>query len=422
MLSAGIAGFLLIISLLTFWRAHGLEARELGVLTGGVDALTAGWQAKGVPEAERVVNIIISDAEPEMGPFVTPADPGLLDRAIAWFRRSIWGGKPQAQTPTAFARAVADETSAVVWTHEGFSTVSEEAMSREVMKAVVKAHDMGAEINIVTQGVSVGPVLAGLKRLEGVERGGVKVGVNKVLIVGIDPPRLKRIPSIASYDFTRLGNVIELANIWSPDGSGGARLRVYGAKMKGEEYEVANLWPVLNAPGVGLERLLDIIKELVTRVEALEKAVGRLADAATATARVKAAADAAQAEAAKQAVMVKSHEGSYRPKEASGDSLSMITGGKGYSEGAKKASASAIMPEQSNSSGELSERKFAKCCADVGGTWRHADDGYYALPRGEGGCCQGARFNSKVESCDNARIKNGQGYAITDARFRCAPQ
>jgi len=59
--SAGVAGFLLIVMLLAFWRAHGLEARELGVLTGGVDALAAGWQSKGVPAAERVVNIIISD-------------------------------------------------------------------------------------------------------------------------------------------------------------------------------------------------------------------------------------------------------------------------------------------------------------------------------------------------------------------------
>ena len=65
-------------------------------------------------------------------------------------------------TPTPLAKAFADKSDAVVWTHEGFS-INDERMTREIAKAVIKAHDAGAELNVVAQGRSAAPVLKALK-------------------------------------------------------------------------------------------------------------------------------------------------------------------------------------------------------------------------------------------------------------------
>lgn len=381
LLSVGIVAYLFIFSLGVFWRVHGLEARELGVLTGGVDTLAAGWQANGVPAVGQALNIILSDAESETDPLVAPAELGSLDRAFVWFNRSIIGGNPRTRWPTTFVKIFSEGPNTVAWTHAGFTTVSEEAMTREVMKAVVKAGSLGAEVNIVAQGVSAGPVLAGLMRLEGAKRGGVKVGVNKVLIVGVDPPRLKWIPAISSYDFTQPGNVMELAHIWSAGGgSGSVRVRVYGARLKGTEYEASDLWPVLNASDSTLGRFLAIIRELAMNAEGFEKSIGRLADAAEQ--REKSAWSVAQAAAAEKTVTVKSHDGRYsrktvaysKPASAPQSSLSFIKM-DGQGEGVRPGGGDERTPSQARSSvsagqkgGGCGDYMNVRCC--VGPTSR----------------------------------------------------
>jgi len=360
-LSAGVAAFLVLGSLMAFWRVHGLEARELGVLTGGVDALSSRWQADRVPALGRVVSLIISDADSGADPFVPAAEPGSLDLTRAWFSRSIVGGGPVAVSPTPFAAAFMVDPNVVAWTHAGFSAVSEEAMLREVMKAMVKAHDAGAEVDIVAQGASAGPVLAALKRLQGVERGGVKVGASKVLVVGQDPLRLRRIADIASYDFTQPGNVIELANIWSPGGLGGARVWAHGAGMKGVEFNAVELWPLRDFSGAGFEQRLFIVRELMMTAPGMEKTLGRLADAAEQRRKTSAAAYSAQAEAAKTAVTVKSHDGFYRQKAAGGDSLSMVKGGGNAGEARTGAQDRPSEPAERRS-GECAEYSHVRCC------------------------------------------------------------
>lgn len=271
-ISIGLAGLLSFIALLGFWRVHGLSQRDLDVLTPEVDKLARGWEAKRVPSRFRVINFIISDADSGPDPFVEPEEPGLWNRAMAWFGRSIVGGNPAAEEPTAFAKSFADDPTAVVWTHEGFSTVSEEAMTREIAKAIIRAHDAGAEVNIVAQGGSAAPVLLAMKSLEGTERGGVKVGANKIVLVGMTWARLKRIPSLKAYDFSNLGNVIELANIWIPQDLfvESVTMQLRSRTRNGTEISLAGLWLELAREGRTIPDVIRIVRQFIGKVESIE--------------------------------------------------------------------------------------------------------------------------------------------------------
>ncbi|MBI5209892.1 MAG: hypothetical protein HY927_07970 [Elusimicrobia bacterium] len=451
LVTIGVAGSFCLMALGGFWRLHGLSQRELGVLTSQVDAMSSGWESKKVPAGNRVVNFVISDAESGPDPFVLPEEPGPLAQAMAWFKRSFVGGSPAAAEPAALAKSLADAPGAIAWTHEGFSVASEEAMTREIAKAIVKAHDAGAEINIVAQGVSASPALKALKSLEGAVRGGQKVGANKVVLVGMNPARLKRIAPVFFMDFKKPGNVLELANIWVPREDFVNKtpvVQLFSRSQNGTEFPAQDLWPMLAGQESAIMNLILIVRELIAKVSAMEAVVAPLAQAAAARAE----------EAQKRAVTMKSHDGHYFQREAATpapsppaaapaappqDSLSMIKGGQEYSEAAAEAAKAAQAakpaanrPGKQEASGDgiarwkEGEKKCASCCADVGGSWRNASyaGGKYGTVEERQdfwGCCRGADWPSNYGSIPSCAA-GGSAYPSDGGcsmdRFRCARQ
>ncbi|MBI5209898.1 MAG: hypothetical protein HY927_08000 [Elusimicrobia bacterium] len=431
LVSGGVAAAFFFGALAGFWRSQQLARRELGVLTGQVDSKVADWESKKVPAGGRVFNFVISDAGSGPDPFVLPEEPGFLAKAMAWLKSGIVGGKPAAAEPTAFAKSFAGLPDTVVWTHEGFSTASEEAMTREIAKAVVKAHDAGAQVNIVTQGVSASPALKALKSLEGAVRGGRKVQANKVVLVGMNPAGLKRIAPVFFMDFTKPGNVLELADIHTQSTMPPATVvQLFGKNHSGTEYGAEDLWPELASQGSAPADLIKIVKDLTSKVESLEQVIGQLAQAASGRAE----------EAKKRAVTMKNLDGYYVRKEGSGpalarpqrrDSMSMIKGGEEYSQSAVEAAAAVKAAEEARAAKAAAdaaareskaadenaraamaavgaalqpakrkepsaddivrwkqeERVCERCCADVGLSWRKAayTGGVPFSPRGPGG-------------------------------------
>ncbi len=294
-LPMGLAGALAAVSLLTFWRVHALSRRDISALTGGVASMAADWEARKVPLSRRVVNLVIADAESEDPYEAVLPQGGLVETASGWVSRSLIGGDAALANPTPFARAVADSTS-LVWCHEGFSTVSRERMAREIAEAVLKANEAGAEVNIVAQGVSAGPALLALISLEATERGGVKVGANKVVLVGLSSSELERLSATAGRGFSKPGNVLEVAAIWAPreDTAKTPMIQLLGAGGKGETETLASVWPEFGSGGQDLGKLIN---GLVARVESLEKIVGLQKQALREAEAKKAADEAALREA-----------------------------------------------------------------------------------------------------------------------------
>lgn len=271
--------FLLVCVSLLGWRVQRLSSRDLAVLTGQMDSLASDWEAKKVPLSSRVVTILLSDASAAADPFLLAPeeDEGVLETAGSWINRNLIGASSRVLMPTELGRAFANSTALVVWTHQGYSAVSEEAISRELEKALLKAHDAGAEINIVAQGVDAAAVLTALKRLEGVKRGGVAVGANRVLLLGMDAPRLKLIPSIAAYDFSKSGNVLELASVWVPRDAyvRTVKMQAFNGKRGGEIITMEQVWPGIVEGNDAVERNLRLLRKCIEGSETLDQVISR---------------------------------------------------------------------------------------------------------------------------------------------------
>ncbi len=308
------------ISGMSLWRATSLMQRELGVLIPQTDSLASGWESAKVPSNGRSVTFLLSDARAALDPFLIAfaPEPGFAEAAGGWAGRNLLGGAAAVETPTALARAYADSTQLIHWTHRGFSAADEKMMARELEKAILKAHDAGAVIDIVASGADAGLVLAALKRVQGLERGGVKVGANKVVFLG----------ARAEKGASKPANVLALAYVWTTGAVGGAvqmqsfdgprvvQMQVFDGPRAGEVLSLDDTWPGLGSDADSVDKALRLIRGLVdspesfdallSRQEALrrdEKAKDRSAEAkeaAAAAARedVKAAA---AADAARQA-------------------------------------------------------------------------------------------------------------------------
>lgn len=284
-----VGGLVASISGLSLWRAKTLVERELGILTPQVDAMASEWEAKKVPLGGRVVTFLLSDARAAFDPFLLkreePAD------ARDWIRANLIGGDPVSRTETALVRAFSDSTQLVAWTHDGFTKVSREAMTRELAKAVIKAHDAGAEINIVALGSDAGPVLEAMKRLRGQERGGQKVGASKVILLGGGTSR------------ERPDNVLELAQVWTTREIGSTILiRVLGGKRDGETLNLEELWPGLSSGADNVDKSLRLLRAFLESPRPLDDQLGerqtlRLAERAEKESAAEARARASRAEA-----------------------------------------------------------------------------------------------------------------------------
>lgn len=424
-----------VLASMIFWRAHVLSSRDIDILTGQVDSLAADWDAKKVPAGKRVVNFIISDSDSGEDPFVEAPDLGQWQRAAAWLGNSVVGGNPVENHLTVFAESFQGDASNLVWVHKGFSTVNEKAMAREVSRAIVKAHDAEAEINFVTQGRSVGPVLKALKGLEGTQRKGVKVGANKVVVVGTSWPKLKRIPSIASYDFSRPGNILELANVWAPSHTPGPRKTVillHTPKYNGTEFPAERLWPLLAEQTSSLKNMILVLRQRLMAVESLEQAVMDLDRMAKEREDKEAADRAALADAEARRKAEESAQREAGAQKAAEDAKIAAE------EAAEKEAEEQASRKKARAAGADELQKLcAKCCSTGGGSWRwptstekitlppprsHSEERQYAQSaQAKWGCCEGAdwplRSNPSCRAADRASHSGngscGGGY------FRC---
>ncbi|MDD5628018.1 MAG: hypothetical protein PHU21_03065 [Elusimicrobia bacterium] len=403
--AVGLAAALVIASLLVFWRARAVEGSELGALAPRMEARAADWDAQKVPAASRVFDLVLSDAGSE--PLLVAEEPGLWGRALAWLSRTL---RPRPAPPSAFAQGFADEPDTLVWTHEGFAAASAGRITRELTKAVVVAHDAGAEVNIVAQGCSAGPVLKALKGLEKVQRKGAQVGVNKVILVGWSEPRLKSVPGLEDYDPKGLGNVLELAFVWVPKQEyvRQAMMQVYSRGREGPKVNLEELYPELAGRSAALADLLPLLRQLVAKVESLERILARQEQSLKeAEAKQSAEQAALAAEAARRAAQ----EAAARDAEAK--RLAQETARK-----EKAAEPAARRPAQRPAAASQGQKQCAQCCADLGGAWVWGDED---LPDSGGfqvkyGCCQGADWPIDWESRAPCRAAADDGYTHG---FRC---
>ncbi|MBI5211354.1 MAG: SUMF1/EgtB/PvdO family nonheme iron enzyme [Elusimicrobia bacterium] len=278
---------LCLLALAGYRRVQALAKRELGVMTGRVDSMAAEWKAKGVPVEGRVVDFVLADAGAGPMAFVVPQAPGTAEAALAWAKRSLLGGPPAVEAPHPFAEAFADDPAAAVWVHDGFAAVSAEAMAAEVAKAVVKARDAGAAVNIVAQGASAVPVLKAVRGLEGAVRGGRPVGVGKLVVVGMSPASLQEMDPVFFREFAKPGNVAESAFLWLPrDPLAMPVVRLFSRGFNGAPLAGQELWPPLASQGSAIQSrdLTLIVKGLVAKAGSLESVIGPLAQAASARA------------------------------------------------------------------------------------------------------------------------------------------
>lgn len=211
--SIGTAGLFCFIALAMFLLVHlrGISTGP-GSMDAQLDELSADWTARNVPMSDRLVTLVLSDAESSGEPLALARLPSAPARLKGWLRRTFLGDS-RAASDSAFARNFSGDRATVLWTQASFPSAEGEAMTRDVRAAIIKAHDAGAELDIVAQGFSAGSALKALQSLDGTTRGGAKVGVNKLVTVGMNWPALD--DADPYFKFARPDDLREWAAIWT---------------------------------------------------------------------------------------------------------------------------------------------------------------------------------------------------------------
>lgn len=284
----------------TFIRSQALSTRDVAVLTPQIGALAADWEAKKTPENGRSVTFLITDVGAAFNPFdAAAADAGSPDAISDWVGRSLIGGDAAVEADTPLIRAFADSRQAARWIHKRYSAVGEKAMSREVEKAILRAHDAGAEINIVAQGADAAPVLSALRRLQGVERGGQKVGANKVILLGVNAGSFKRGRVLAGFDPAKVANVLELAAVSaSKERPDSIQMDLYGGKRAGTSVRLEAVWPAVGVSGHVIENTSKQLRECLESAQSLDELLTRQEAVQQVVNAKKAEEDAVKAQAA----------------------------------------------------------------------------------------------------------------------------
>lgn len=205
-------------------------------LSGKVDAVISGWVANGVGAGSRELTLVIGDAQAGEDVLRLPASDGGEATLLEKLRALVAGNAPRAvDRPNPFTKAFAKKPGAVAWTFDGFSKTQEAAVIDALARNIVKAHDANAVINIVAQGSVGAAVLKSVKTLEGQVRGGVQVGANSVVLLGMDSVSLQRYDPAYFSKVSRPLNVGEWANLSGPKGMdlGEATVEMFSAKFDG---------------------------------------------------------------------------------------------------------------------------------------------------------------------------------------------
>ncbi|MDE2509847.1 MAG: hypothetical protein KGL74_01875 [Elusimicrobia bacterium] len=265
---------------LGLWSARSGTPAEPGVeLTDKLDQLTAAWAANDVPAGDRAVVLVLSDAETSGDPLELADAPSILDRLRGWFRRRILGRSAIAGY-SRFSRAFDADATTISWTQANFPSADDENQIRALMAVVVKAHDAGAELDIVAQGLSAGPALLALQRLDGTVRQGQKVGVNKLVTIGMNSKTLKKLDR--AFQFGKPGNLREWAAICRTDSfQRGTEIGVLDAEKEYARYSAEDLFPEWNGR---LDGLAPLVRHMIVSPNAFRQQLDQRARPAPAPA------------------------------------------------------------------------------------------------------------------------------------------
>jgi hypothetical protein len=423
-----IAGVLVVgISGLALWRAMTLVERQLGVLTGPVDRIAAHWEADKVPFSKRIIRLIISDARSAADPAALSPQPPWSEQIAGWVRSRTIGGRASVDS-SALVIPFLSDPDAVVWTHDGFSTVTPEQMVNEIKMAVLKANAAEAEVDIVAQGASAGAVVRALKDLDGQTLKGEKVGANKVFLVGMNEARLKLTPWASGEDLARPGNVLELAEIYAVNKvPRTTRLELFVPHQAAQAYAMERLWPEVaeaspQAFGLWIQGLLTRTQSLA-QLASSQEAAAQEAEARQAALEVAARqADIqkmAQAAAARQAQTQRLLDEVAQKKAAMWKAVEAPS---------NQATADQLRPQFGDYKYDWAQhdKQWGRCCADLGGSWQRGsyDDNAYrncwdaSSCRAVCGCCDGANYRYSVQSCHDA--PSGCRDRFIRGEFQCA--
>ncbi|MBI3552552.1 MAG: hypothetical protein HY077_08530 [Elusimicrobia bacterium] len=313
-LPVGMVAMVLAVMLFGFWRVASVENSDAALeLSAKVEALAADWAAKNLPMQTRTVVLVISDGAVDADVLSLGADPTTWDRLKVWLGRAYGPRRRAGSVDSRFVKAYSADANTIAWTHEGYATASQKQMTRDITRAILKAHDAGAELDIVAQGLAAAPVLMAIKGVEGQVRGGERVGVNKLVAIGMSRDELAKIDPAFFTGFGRPSNLLEWSNVWQ-DPARKTTIEFFGGSQNGTVYAAEDLypgWTGATADAAGAAR------ELAAPGAVMERILGQRAQAAQA--RIASAAKPAES----------------APSPQTQDSLSMIGGGSGYSVGTK---------------------------------------------------------------------------------------
>lgn len=270
-------------------------AAARGVLSFKMGKLVSEWDAQGVTQAYRKVTMVVSDAEivdpvenlslqdsldgaaepSGWGGDMTKAEkgPSAWKELSSRMNRTFFRGSMAVAGDTEFARVFSGAPDTLIWCHRGITTVSEEEMTREFVKAVLMASDAGAEVKIVTHGNSAAPALKAVNSLKDVTRAGRGVFVSRLVAVNMNRAKLQKLDPAYFRNFTRMKNLNEWVNIWPPPSGGGARnVEIFSPASDGVKY---SSYDILQAQGVrervSIREIAQLVKELVQNGPAMER-------------------------------------------------------------------------------------------------------------------------------------------------------
>ena len=184
--------------------------------------LVARWTVDKVPLDKRVLTLLVYDRS-YAGSLLEPAAPE-ASRASRWLRRLLRTGKPSAETE-GFLKDIQEEPLVFGLSFDGAAGEGGAEFVVGLAGLLVQACDGGGEVDVVTLGPAAVPALDALASVAGTTRGGVPVGVNKLISLGAPRQVFAQAPP---------RNALEWANVHEEQ-AGATTMDVADLRVRGGE-------------------------------------------------------------------------------------------------------------------------------------------------------------------------------------------
>lgn len=186
------------------------------------------WTFEKVPVNKRIVTLLVFDRAQE----AEPLDGASIEPASRSWLASLFGRSPTAPPQAAaLLQRFERDPSVVPMSFDAAFAASESRLVQALSDAIVKVHDAGAETDVVTVGRAVCPALKAVAALDGKVRQGVPVGVNKMISLGVDRTRLRRLDPFFANG-VRGANIVEWATLYQ-DAASVPPVRAFDVSARG---------------------------------------------------------------------------------------------------------------------------------------------------------------------------------------------